>query len=292
MARNRPNIEMAASKTFSKPRLLHAQKELLLAWMLLLLDGDTTYGYTLRQQLLERGVDLQASSMYRRLARFEREGWVVSSWSEPIGGPRRHVYALTAEGRSELRAMTALVEELRDAYSTFLDDHARAAARRGADGTVDEEATPAAPPDAAARQAAAPAPSSPGRLRPRKELLVGRVLLQLDAGATYGYDLRREFDARRMSADAAALYRMLRRLEDDKWVQSRWMSASAGPPRRFYRLTSRGRRHLDEIAGLVVLIRDAHDAYLQAAAHLEAADPADRPADPILAPADVAPRGS
>ena len=277
---------MPSSTTSSTPRRLRAQKELLVAWMLLLLDGDTTHGYTLRQQLLERGVELQASSMYRRLAKFEREGWVESRWSEPVDGPRRHLYELTAEGRSALRAMTAVVAELREAYSTFLDDHALAVARRGADGAADEEATPAAPPDAAARHPAASAPSAPARLRPRKELLLGRVLLQLDEGATYGYDLRREFDARRVTPDPAALYRMLRRLEDDKWVQSRWMSAAAGPPRRFYRLTSRGRRHLDDIAELIVLIRDAHDAYLDAAAHLDAAGPADPP------PADLASPGS
>ncbi|MDP1847044.1 MAG: PadR family transcriptional regulator [Solirubrobacteraceae bacterium] len=289
---------MPSSTTPSSPRRVRVQKELLVAWTLLLLDGDKTYGYLLHQQLLERGVDLQASSMYRRLAKFERAGWVESSWSTSVDGPRRHVYVLTDAGRVALRGMTALIRELREAYGAFLDDHALAVARRGADGEVDEDATPAAPatpatgppPGGAAQEAAGASPL--GLVRPRQELLVGRVLLALDAGATYGYDLRREFNARRMSADPAALYRVLRRLEADKWVQSRWMRPSAGPPRRFYRLTSRGRRNLDEIARLVVLIRDAHDAYLHAAAHVDAAGPADRPADPIRPSTDPPPPGS
>jgi DNA-binding PadR family transcriptional regulator len=104
-------------------------------------------------------------------------------------------------------------------------------------------------------------------LRPHRELLVGWLLLQLDAGATYGYDLRRAFDAQRLSPDPGAMYRMLRQLEADKWVQSRWMNPAAGPRRRFYRLTGRGRRNLDEIARLIAAIRDAHEAYLVAYEH-------------------------
>lgn len=246
----------------------------MIAWTLLLLDAGETYGYMLHHGLLARGVDVQATSVYRWLAKFEGDGWVVSRWSEPVDGPRRHVYRLTMEGQVALREMTGVIAALRETYSTFVDAHARAVARRGGEG-VDEDATPIVAEDPAQRRDAsvaaprAPLPAPSRSLRPHKELLVGWLLLQLDAGATYGYDLRRAFEALRLSPDPAAMYRMLRRLEADKWVQSRWMSSAGGPRRRFYRLTGRGRRNLDEIARLIAAIRDAHEKYLHAYEHAQ-----------------------
>ena len=208
--------------------------------------------------------------MYRWLAKFERDRWVVSKWSEPVEGPRRHVYGLTAEGRAALREMVGVIAGMREMYEAFLGAHADAVARRG-DGPLDTEATPVTQPgEPPAPDAEDGTPEAPAAQRPprvQKELLVGWVLVQLEAGATYGYDLRREFAARGLSPDPGAVYRMLRRLESDKWVQSRWMRPAAGPPRRFYRLTSRGRRKLDEIAGLMAMTRDSHDAFLDAAGH-------------------------
>jgi len=86
----------------------------------------------------------------------------------------------------------------------------------------------------------------------------------LESGASYGYDLRRELDARTLSIDPSVLYRTLRRLERDGWVQSRWMKAKTGPRRRFYRLTAIGRTNLDEIAVVIRARRDVHDAFLSA----------------------------
>lgn len=110
---------------------------------------------------------------------------------------------------------------------------------------------------------AAEQPSTPRTMRPHKEILTAWVLLMLDGGASYGYELRRELAARQLSTDPAALYRALRKLERDGWVESRWMKALAGPRRRFYRLTAKGRRNLDEIAGLISAIRDVHDTFLR-----------------------------
>lgn len=252
------------------PHALRYQKELLIAWTLLLLDSGETYGYTLHQGLLARGIDVQATSVYRWLAKFEGDRWVVSDWSEPVEGPRRHIYRLTSEGQAALREMAGVIAAISETYGMFVDAHARALARRGDEG-VDEAATPVTgedPPFRADPSVGAPrAPSAQRSLRPHKELLVGWLLLALDAGATYGYDLRRALDALRLSPDPGAVYRMLRRLESDKWVQSRWMSPAAGPRRRFYRLTGRGRRNLDEIARLIAAIRDAHEVYLRAYEH-------------------------
>lgn len=104
----------------------------------------------------------------------------------------------------------------------------------------------------------------PRSLRPHKELMTAWLLLLLDRGANYGYELRRELDAHRLSVDPSVLYRTLRKLERDGWVESRWLQSAHGPRRRFYRLTSRGRRNLDEIAKLVEEIRDLNDMFVQA----------------------------
>ncbi len=250
---------------------IRPQKELVSAWTLLLIrDSRDAHGYTLHQGLASRGVVLPATSVYRLLAKFERLRWVRSRWSESIEGPPRHLYELTASGRSALAETTLLVAAMRDTYGTFVAEHARAVARRGDElAAGDGAAVPVvrevrAPTDGAG--GGAPRERSALRpVRPHKELLAGWMLLVLDGGATYGYDLRRAFEAQRLSLDAAAMYRMLRRLEADRWVQSRWIGGSGtGPRRRYYRLTAPGRRSLDEIARLVADIRATHDSYLQA----------------------------
>lgn len=235
---------MIAPVPATERRPLRPHRELLIAWALLLLDDDELHGYRLHQELRARGLDLQATSLYRWLGKFERDGWVSSRWAASADGPRRHVYRLAPEGRRTLHELSASIAASRDSYSAFADARQQ----------VPAQLEPA--PDR-------PATAAPEPLRPHRELLAGWLLLQLDAGATYGYDLRRALDARGLSLDPAVMYRMLRRLEDDKWVQSRWLSAAAGPPRRFYRLTTRGRRNLDEIARLIAAIRDLHDRYLR-----------------------------
>ena len=117
--------------------------------------------------------------------------------------------------------------------------------------------------------------TAPPALRPDKELLTAWLLLLLDDGATYGYELRRELRAHQLEVDPGTVYRRLRKLESDGWVQSRWMGSVAGPQRRFYRVTPAGRRTLDAIAGLIATVRDTHDSFLQAHAHRRAAHAAE-----------------
>ena len=107
-------------------------------------------------------------------------------------------------------------------------------------------------------------PPQPRSLRPHRELTTAWLLLLLDSGASYGYEMRRELDAHQLSVDPSVVYRTLRKLERDGWVASRWMQSAAGPRRRFYRLTAKGRRSLDEIAALITEIRDLNDMFVQA----------------------------
>lgn len=90
------------------------------------------------------------------------------------------------------------------------------------------------------------------------------LLLLLDGGASYGYELRRELAAIDLEIDPSALYRALRKLERDGLVGSRWMRSSAGPRRRLYRMTTQGRRQLDEISALIAEIRDLNHMFVVA----------------------------
>ena len=64
-------------------------------------------------------------------------------------------------------------------------------------------------------------------------------------------------------SDPAALYRALRQLDDEGCLRSRWVDSTAGPRRRQYRVTAKGRRALVELTGLITAIRDRHRAFLQ-----------------------------
>lgn len=66
-----------------------------------------------------------------------------------------------------------------------------------------------------------------------------------------GYDLSgdlREYTLTDAEIERGALYRTLRQLEMNGNVVSEWDLRKSGPARRVYRLTAKGKRHLDEWA--------------------------------------------
>lgn len=101
-------------------------------------------------------------------------------------------------------------------------------------------------------------------IRPRDEFVTAWLLLLLDRGAGYGYELRGQLEAQSIRIDSAVVYRTLRRLEADGLVRSRWTESGVGPRRRSYKLTASGRRQLDEVAGTISAVRDLHDRFLAA----------------------------
>lgn len=84
-----------------------------------------------------------------------------------------------------------------------------------------------------------------GRL---SRLVEPAVLYLIAAGkAHHGYDLAalaNELDLTDSTIDAAAVYRVLRDLEDQGCVASTWDVASTGPARRVYQITDAGRERL------------------------------------------------
>ena len=76
------------------------------------------------------------------------------------------------------------------------------------------------------------------------------LMLQLK-GHAHGYDLAQGLHEHALTdaeIEKAALYRTLRRLEENGYVLSDWSTDGTGPARRVYALTANGERHLKEWA--------------------------------------------
>lgn len=70
-------------------------------------------------------------------------------------------------------------------------------------------------------------------------------------GDTHGYELSKALQDHALTdsvIEAGALYRTLRRLEENGHVISSWDTSAAGPARRVYKLTAKGEGHLREWA--------------------------------------------
>ncbi len=76
----------------------------------------------------------------------------------------------------------------------------------------------------------------------------------------YGYDLIRQMRRRFPEVDDSAFYAILRRLHRDGALEQYPGEISGGPPRKYYRLTDRGRTLLAEKAedwrALIEILRE------------------------------------
>jgi PadR family transcriptional regulator PadR len=90
------------------------------------------------------------------------------------------------------------------------------------------------------------------------------VLALLAAEERYGFDLVRALAAvDGMVTSEGTIYPLLSRLRRDGLVESTWRESSAGPPRRYYRLTARGRAALDAFSDEWTRFRDAVDHFVE-----------------------------
>ncbi len=65
----------------------------------------------------------------------------------------------------------------------------------------------------------------------------------------YGYSLIRVLtEAGSISLKEGTIYPILARLDRDGLVRSEWVESAQGPPRKYYALTSAGRRSFDEMS--------------------------------------------
>jgi PadR family transcriptional regulator PadR len=108
---------------------------------------------------------------------------------------------------------------------------------------------------------------APGRWKVRgriERFIEPAVLLLLAGGPRHGYELKEQVTTLVGSdrADVANLYRLLRQLELEGIVRSSWVTAGSGPARRVYRLTTPGRRLLDQWADALRVLDQSTHAFL------------------------------
>ena len=80
----------------------------------------------------------------------------------------------------------------------------------------------------------------------RRGVLEFCVLAALRGGDRYGFELVKALDADGLLTSEGTIYPLLARLRRDGSVETEWRESPAGPPRRYYRLTSDGERALTQ----------------------------------------------
>ena len=87
------------------------------------LSWGPRHGYAIARWLEDSTGDalqIEEGSLYPALYRMEQRGWIRASWDVSDAGKRIKVYALTTEGRKQLRAKSAEWARFASAVSTVL----------------------------------------------------------------------------------------------------------------------------------------------------------------------------
>jgi len=100
----------------------------------------------------------------------------------------------------------------------------------------------------------------------RKGTLEYCVLALLGEQERYGFDLVKalsEVDG--MLTPQGTIYPLLARLRREDLVSTEWQESPSGPPRRYYRLTAKGRRALNDFIHEWRRFKDAVDHFVERA---------------------------
>jgi PadR family transcriptional regulator PadR len=82
----------------------------------------------------------------------------------------------------------------------------------------------------------------------RKGLLEFVVLQVISADKVYVADILRALSATEFATQEGTLYPLLSKIRREGLVDYDWKESEAGPPRKYYKLTARGRAELRQIA--------------------------------------------
>ena len=80
----------------------------------------------------------------------------------------------------------------------------------------------------------------------RKGLLEFLVLKIIAADPVYAADILKELNATDFATQEGTLYPLLSKLRREELVDYEWKESEAGPPRKYYKLTAKGREQLRE----------------------------------------------
>jgi PadR family transcriptional regulator, regulatory protein PadR len=76
------------------------------------------------------------------------------------------------------------------------------------------------------------------------------ILSVLETGTFHGYDMAKRIEQQTdgvLKFDVASLYPLLYRLEKRGWVSAHWEQAANGRKRRYYKLTSEGKKRISPL---------------------------------------------
>ena len=82
----------------------------------------------------------------------------------------------------------------------------------------------------------------------RKGLLEFLVLIIISAGKVYAADILRQLNETEFATQEGTLYPLLSKMRREELVDYEWKESDAGPPRKYYELTAKGREQLRETA--------------------------------------------
>ena len=80
----------------------------------------------------------------------------------------------------------------------------------------------------------------------RKGMLEFLVLKIIAANQVYAADILKELNATDFATQEGTLYPLLSKMRRDGLLDYEWKESEAGPPRKYYELTAKGREHLKE----------------------------------------------
>lgn len=81
----------------------------------------------------------------------------------------------------------------------------------------------------------------------RKGILEYCVLQIISRGEVYASDMLNELTSAKIMVVEGTLYPLLTRLRKAGLVEYKWVESSAGPPRKYYTITSEGLTFLDKL---------------------------------------------
>ena len=81
----------------------------------------------------------------------------------------------------------------------------------------------------------------------RKGLLEFLILRIIDADEVYVADILKKLSSTDFATQEGTLYPLLSKLRREGLVDYQWRESDAGPPRKYYSLTAKGRDYLGEL---------------------------------------------
>ena len=82
----------------------------------------------------------------------------------------------------------------------------------------------------------------------RKGILDFIILLVISRGPVYASDILNNLKENEMIVVEGTLYPLLSRLKNSGLLEYSWQESSAGPPRKYYSLTEKGRETLKQLS--------------------------------------------